>query len=108
MGGVVLAAAVVVVVVVGRHSGATGSPSNLPVQVFKIILVSNILTLYLRFLPVAADDQVRPVRGGHCLDGVEAHLVVGDLDHAGALYGSVLYCTHIAPTATAGSKKLTT
>ena len=37
VGGVVLAAAVVVVVV-GRHSGATGSPSNLPVQVLKIIL----------------------------------------------------------------------
>ena len=39
VGGVVVAA-VVVVVVVGRHSGATGSPSNLPVKVFKIILVS--------------------------------------------------------------------
>ena len=37
VGGVVVAAAVVVVVV-GRHSGATGSPSNLPVQVLKIIL----------------------------------------------------------------------
>ena len=37
VGGVVVAA-VVVVVVVGRHSGATGSPSNLPVQVLKIIL----------------------------------------------------------------------
>ena len=36
VGGVVLVA--VVVVVVGRHSGATGSPSNLPVQVLKIIL----------------------------------------------------------------------
>ena len=35
VGGVVVAAAVVVV---GRHSGATGSPSNLPVQVLKIIL----------------------------------------------------------------------
>ena len=39
VGGVVLAA-VVVVVVVGRHSGATGSPSNLPVQSIEVFKLS--------------------------------------------------------------------
>ena len=63
VGGVVLAA-VVVVVVVGRHSGATGSPSNLPVHSAGVsqILVYHLLQLMTRCDPSVVDTALMALR----------------------------------------------